>query len=510
MATVDKLTLELEADGINAFIKAMDDAKSGLQKVRENIQKTAKENGLMDKELDKSSKKKKVKDKKADKEKNKSTKSFNKNLQDGTKSLDKMLKTLLAISGISFGISGLMSKSEQSAKVGADLANQARNTNVRTEDIETAQTALQAASINKNALDDLIAKLADNQNSMMAGQGGNAEIQNLIAILNGFDRSGNKVNSINTDPIQTIKDIATLFQSNDDTTKRGIISQAQNAGLSSDVINFLTNPKFFKYWEDSSRLAIQNKDRTDRAQNNNAAITLSQKNLDNQWNQLGENFTPVLVKLNNIGADILKEVNKMQPLFDKALPALSKIADVILKYVSDALKKLSEFGLVEINETPKTSGNDNVDNFFKSSGLSIDLMDKVSDLDKKIDYINNDTAYLTDGSSYKKGSYPWGMSSYEINYLDYAIDQEKKGGYIPQNGSSFYENKIPSNQQLMQQPYSSQYATTNNSNGNIHINELIIQATPEQAGQLVHGYQSFADLIKGSPVTLFNHLGNTK
>ncbi|XKM12658.1 hypothetical protein RCS94_06425 [Orbaceae bacterium ac157xtp] len=501
MTTVDKFALELEAKGINNFVKAMDEAEAGLKKVRENMAKIAKENGFLDKELDRTSKKKRVKEKKVEDKKNKSAKTFNKSIDEGTKSLNKMLKTLMAISGMSIGINGLVTKSEQSAKNGTDLANQARNTTVKTEDIETAQTALRMAGLDENTLDNFISKLSDNQNNFLAYGAGISEIQQLISVLNGWDKSGKQIDYLNTDPINTIKSIATMLQSNNETDKRGLISQAKQAGLSEEIINFLTNPNFFKFWNDSSKLAIKNKQKTDLDQKNNAAIIASQKRVENEWNDLGEKFTPVTIALNNLAEKILREVNKMTPLFEEAMPALSGMIDSMLEWFKGILEKLKKYGLANDDNSQELTENEDINNFFRETGISKSLMSKIIELDKKVEYIDKGTgrAYLTDGTSYTKNSKPFGMRQHEIDYLDYLIENHQN--------EKLNRPYIFDSEQLMQQSFSPQL---NASSYVIHLQEMHVNTDANNINDIINDGFKQSKMIVGNPATLFNHINNTR
>ncbi|RKS87334.1 hypothetical protein DES39_0555 [Orbus hercynius] len=500
MATVDKLTLELDADGVEKFIRSMNDAESKLKSIQDSFIKTAKEKGLMDDKLEKTNKKKDKKRKKNDKNKNSAVDKFNKNLKKGAKTLDTMLKTLLAISAISFGLSGLMSKSELAAKTGTDLANQARNINASPKDLEAINTALRMGGVGEGALNDLINKLSDNQSRYKAGLGSNPEIQQLIAALNGYDRSGKKIDAVNTDPVNTIKSIAIMLQSNDEYTRKSMIGML---GLDGDVGNFLSNKRVFDFLNVGQRSAIQTEDRADGAQRRNAAIVGADKALENQWTVLGESFTPIRIKLTQLATKILEEVNKMTPQIEESMPALSKIADIILEWTKIILEKLKGLGVVSDNENADTSKTKFLNEYLsKNKSLKPGEIDVIKNRDADIQDIDaeNGELMLSKGRKYKKGGGSM-FPSYLENYFDYVISEYQKNGANPQL------EQPQTGQQLMQQNYSNQSMSSNQV---ISIQEMIINTSSSNISDIVNDGMSNSKLIVGNPASMYPHLSNTR
>lgn len=286
MATIDKLILQIATDGEDGFIKSLNEIDKKLDTTKKKIEETAKGKGVLDKNLSKKIHIKGDKNK-LPKQSSELEKVFSKTIT----SLGKLAGGFLAVDTALKGISALFEQVDKSARTSTSLGNQTRNTSMNPEDVETAQTTLRMMNLSETALDGFMSKLADNENLFKAYGAGDETIQKMVALINGMERSGNKIDITQNSPTQMLMSIAQTLQKNDETTRNAIVTQLKTMGMGSDELKALTNPNFFKYWAKAHGEAIQTVERNKKMEDVVAESEFQKKRLENQKALFGDNFT---------------------------------------------------------------------------------------------------------------------------------------------------------------------------------------------------------------------------
>lgn len=441
MATIDKLALKLDIEGGLAFIKSLDDVDEKVKETRKIVAELTRGKDDLNKSLSKNPKAKGGK-KKGKKE---PVSEFDKVVGNATSSLGKFVAGF-SVAGLALkAVSAVFEQSAKAAQIGTSLSNQTRNTSIKTEEVETVQTTLKMMSLNEGALDGLLSDLSDNQNKFRAYGGGNDKIQNLIAMLNGFDKSGNKLSSGDTNPIQSLNAIAKMLQSNDETTKNGLVSQMMAMGISSDAVKALTNPNYFKFSKSAGALAIQTADLTKKAEDNKAADELAKKYKENEELKLFSRGSNVGRSFDEVTAKTYKGINSFIDSVD-AVGNKNYIIDSITKYQK-----------TEISEFDKT----------------------IKNIDKK-----NKVITFNDGSSYSGGFFD------KLTTRDFINDHIQE-----------LLNPSVSYQQMENQSASQKQ--------NININEINIQTSASHIDTINSEAINQAKIITGDPSNMVNYIGNT-
>lgn len=353
MATIDKLALELDIEGALKFIKSLDDVDEKVKETRKIVAELTRGKDELNNSLSKNPKAKGGK-KKGKKE---PVSEFDKVIGNATSSLGKLVAGF-SVAGLALKtVSAVFEQSAKAAQIGTSLSNQTRNTSIKTEEVETVQTTLKMMSLNEGALDGLLSDLSDNQNKFRAYGGGNDKIQNLIAMLNGFDKSGNKLSSGDTNPIQSLNAIAKMLQSNDETTKNGLVSQMMTMGISSDAIKALTNPNYFKFSNEAGKYAIQNADLVKKAEDNKAADVLAKKYKENEELKLFSKGASWGRLLNNLEGGLYESLNKKREYGqNNNNGATRSTTDSMAGGIKNAptIDQLGQKALMEFNRSIKT------------------------------------------------------------------------------------------------------------------------------------------------------------
>lgn len=496
MTAIDKLTLELDIEGANQYIRELEASDDALKKTSKNIADFENKQKKSTSKIDKSEKKSDKLKKKIFNDSQKRHKKELKNYKEQFGALTKLVGAMAAFTGIGFTLSGIQNASNKATSEVTSLGNETKNMALSPKDLDGIRQALKLSGQNANDLDNLLNLLSDHVGSLAIGRGGNNEILNLLGYMNGSDLSGNPINQFNMDIKTILNQMSKMLQSNSKEWRTGLSFDFSKMGLTKEASNFLSNEKYDQYMKQGEAQSIINEGLVEQARKQKSQIETATKELENAQTEAGLKWTRANVKLTKIYTDLAKDSATLAPVVEDALDLMS----VLIKGFSQGVglivgedgiytkSKKSAHKFLDDTSVKQYKAESQKEEVFKKYDNEIEYIDR----DRGIIYFKNDKGTF-DGGLLDKAIY----SPYIYNYLKDKL--ENKQTITPQETSNLYNPETMKELSDKTLPSSvGNTSTTNNNPTNITINEMNVNTNENNAQAIVQNSVQDAGIVKMS------------